>query len=137
MATILQAVIQYGPRLTLQPTTSIEGVAAWVSMRTSINKSEVAMVLSEVSEAILFYNRMGSPVKLNGVGTFSPSVDRSGTLSISLRPDMALKKGINSYGEYRGVMQNKSNAGLSNSALKELWDADHPDDPLLIPEASN
>lgn len=137
MATILQAVIQYGPRLDLQPTSSLEDVAAWVSMRTSVSKNEVAMVLSEISEAILFYNRMGKPVKLNGVGTFSPSVDRSGTLSINLRPDMALKKGINNSSEFRGVMQNKTNAGLTNEQLKQLWDADHPEDPLNIPQAGN
>ena len=137
MATILQAVIQYGPRLEFQPTTSLEDVATWVSMRTSINKSEVTMVLSEISEAILFYNLMGSPVKLNGVGTFSPSMDRGGMLNINFRPDMALKKGINNHGGYRGIVQNKARAGLTNEELKQLWDTDHPEDPLNIPAGSN
>ncbi len=133
MATILQAVNQYGPKLELRKTTSLEDVSNWVSMRTSINKGEVMMVLSEISEAILFYNLMGSPVKLNGVGIFAPSIDRAGTLNINMRPDVALKSGINNHGGYRGTVQNKNRAGISNAELKALWDADHPDDPLVIP----
>jgi len=134
MAHILQAVNQYGPKLDLQKTTALEDVGNWVSMRTSLNKSEVMMVLSEISEAILFYNLMGSPVKLNGVGIFAPSIDRSGTLNINVRLDVALKSGINNHGGYRGAIVNKSRAGLSNAELKELWDADHPEDPLVIPQ---
>lgn len=133
MATILQAVNQYGPKLELRKTTSLEDVSNWVSMRTSLNKGEVLMVLSEISEAILFYNLLGSPVKLNGVGIFAPSIDRAGTLNINMRPDVALKSGINNHGGYRGTVQNKNRAGISNAELKALWDADHPDDPLVIP----
>ncbi len=137
MATILQAVNQYGPKLELRKTTSLEDVSNWVSMRTSINKGEVMMVLSEISEAILFYNLMGSPVKLNGVGIFAPSIDRAGTLNINMRPDVALKSGINNHGGYRGNMQNKNRAGISNAELKALWDADHPEDPLVIPASES
>ena len=74
--------------------------------------------------------------KLNGVGTFTPSIDRSGTLNINVRPDVALKSGINNHGGYRGTVLNKNRAGLSNAELKELWDAEHPDDPLNIPQAA-
>lgn len=133
MATILQAINQYGPRLELQKTTTLEDVGNWISMRTSLNKHEVMMALGEISEAVLFYNLMGSPVKLNKVGIFSPSIDRDGKLKINARPDMALKSGINNHGGYRGPVMNKHRTGISNAELKALWDADHPEDPLVIP----
>ena len=45
---------------------------------------------------------------------------------------MALKKGMNGASAFDGRMNNRANIALSNEDLKELWDADHPDDPLEI-----
>jgi len=104
MATILQASTQYAPRLELRTTAQLEKIAEWMAMRTGLNKSEVMMVLQEVSEAIL-----------------------------NFRADMELKSGINAHNAYGGEVKNKANAGITNERLKELWDAEHPADPLVIP----
>jgi len=133
MATILQASTQYAPRLELRTTAQLEKIAEWMAMRTGLNKSEVMMVLQEVSEAILNFNKEGTPVKLPGVGTFTPSIDREGEYSINFRADMELKSGINAHNAYGGEVKNKANAGITNERLKELWDAEHPADPLVIP----
>lgn len=101
-------------------------------MRTGLNKSEVMMVLQEMNEATLYFNSQGTPVKLPGVGTFTPSIDREGTFKINFRADMGLKKGINAPGAYTGEVSNKNRIGLDNDGYKELWDADHPDDPLEV-----
>jgi hypothetical protein len=115
----LQAVNQNCPQFELQPITALEDVASWISIRTSINKSEVMMMLGEASEAILFYNVLGSPVKLKG-GHLHPSMDRSGLLAINFRADVILKTGINNHGGYHGTVINKKQAGSSNANLKEL-----------------
>ena len=130
MATLLQAIQAYGPKLTLNQTAGLDKIVEWMSSRTGLNKSEVMMVLQELSEGILFFNRQGTPVKLPGVGTFTPSINRKGTYKVNFRADQALKKGMNAPGAYDGRMQNRGNIGLSNEELKALWDADHPDDPL-------
>lgn len=132
MAKILQAVNAYGPKLTLNETAQLDRVVAWMSSRTGVNKSEAMMIIQEIHEAILFFNTQGTPVKLPGVGTFTPSIDRHGELKVNFRADNALKKGINKANEYVGRVANKSAAALSNAELKALWDADHPDDPLEI-----
>jgi len=132
MAKMLQAARVYGPKLDLNSTVQLGKVADWMAMRTGLNKSEIIMVLQEISEAILFYNEQGTPVKLPGVGTFRPSIDRHGKLKINLRADMALKNGINTTNAYTGDITNKNRIGLDNAGYKELWDADHPDDPLEI-----
>ncbi len=48
------------------------------------------------------------------------------------RADMDLKRGINAPDAYTGEVANKSRIGLDNDGYKELWDADHPDDPLEV-----
>ena len=119
-----------GGKLELNPTAQLDQVADWMAMRTGLNKSEVLMVLQEMNEAILYFNGQGTPVKLPGVGIFSPSIDRSGKYKINLRADAALRKGINAPDGYTGGMRHKNRIGLDNDGYKELWDADHPDDPL-------
>ena len=132
MARIVQAVNAYGPKLGLNPTAQLDRVASWMAMRTGLNKSEVMMVLQEMNEAILYFNNEGTPIKLPGVGTFTPSIDRNGKFKINFRADVALKNGINAPGAYQGTVRNKDRIGLDNAGYKELWDADHPDDPLEV-----
>jgi len=134
MATILQAVNQYGPKLELKPTAKLEKVAEWMSVRTGINKSEAMMVFQETSEAILYFCKEGQPVKIPGVGTFTPSISREGELIINFRADMELKNGINSPSAYGGVVVNQESVGWTNEKYKETWDAEHAANPLVIPE---
>jgi len=116
----------------LKPTANLEKVAEWVSMRTGLSKSEVMMVLQEMSEVILYFNKDGIPVKLPGVGTFTPSVDGEGTYNIGLRADVELKNGINDHNAYQGEVKNNEHVGWTNEQYKELWDTEHPADPLEI-----
>ncbi len=132
MSKLLQAVTQFGPRLDLQPTAQLDKVSEWMAMRTGLNKSEVMMVFQESSDAILNFCRDGKPVKIPGVGTFTPSLDRNGELNITFRADMALKNGMNDAGAYDGVITNKDRIGWTNEQYKEAWDAEHPDDLLEL-----
>jgi len=132
MAIIMQAVNIYGPKLELRPTAKLDQVADWMAMRTGLNKSEVMMVLQELSEATLYFNNQGTPVKLVGVGIFTPSINREGELKINFRADRALKVGINAPGVYIGEVRNKDRIDLDNAGYKELWDAENPDDPLEV-----
>jgi len=59
-------------------------------------------------------------------------MDREGTINIGFRADTALKNGLNAPGAFRGGVANKANIGIENARLKELWDKDHPGDPLNI-----
>jgi len=81
---------------------------------------------------ILAFNMRGVPVKIPGVGIFSPSIDRAGTLRINLRNAPALRKGSNAPDAYKGEIKNAECIGLDNAGYEALWDPDHPDDPLEI-----
>jgi nucleoid DNA-binding protein len=132
MAKIVQAVNAYGPRLDLHPTVGLDRVSELSAMRTGLNKSEVMMSMQEFGDVILYFVRDGTPVKLPGLGIFTPSIDREGNLSINFRADPSLKKGIETLSDYVGQMTHRENIGIDNAKYKALWDADHPDDPLEI-----
>jgi len=119
-------------KLDLNETAELEKVVGWMSSRTGVNSSEVKMVLEELHEGIIFYGAQGTPVKLPGVGIFTPYIDRDGTFKIGFRADPELKRAINVAGRYEGRMKLEGNIGITNEALKELWDTDHPDDLLEI-----
>lgn len=64
-----------------------------------------------MNEAILFFNSQGTPIKLPGVGTFAPSIDRNGKFRINFQAYVALKNGINAPGAYKGEMQRPHQPG--------------------------
>lgn len=132
MATLIQAIQAYGPRLTLRPMAQLDEIADWMAMRTGVNKSEAMMLLQELNEAILYHNRRGTPVKLPGIGIFSPSIKRDGDYRINVRVDSMLKNGINTTDIYIGEMSQRDHIGFSNEDYKVMWDTDHPDDLLQL-----
>jgi hypothetical protein len=72
------------------------------------------------------------PVKLPGLGTFTPVMNRQGEVRLHFRPEPALKKELNDLDKYGGTIRNKRRIKWDDAAYKELWDAEHPDDPLEI-----
>jgi nucleoid DNA-binding protein len=132
MAQLFRAVKAYGPRLELSETAQIDDLVMYMTQRTSLNRSEVYMVLYEIHEALLHFNRRGQPVKLPGIGTFTPVMDRHGTIRIRFRPVVELKKGINNLYAYWGKIVNKRRMKWTDADYKQQWDADHPDDPLAV-----
>jgi hypothetical protein len=132
MAKLLQAVVKYGPRIDLMSTVGLKDISDDIARRTGLNKSEIMSMLQEVGEVILDFTRDGRGVKFPGVGTFTPSIDRDGCLSVNFRLEQALKDGLNAKDFFRGEIKNRENLKIGNEKLKLLWDAEHPDDPLEL-----
>ena len=63
-----------------------------MAMRTGVNQSEALMLLQELNEAIVYFNRQRHRLKLLGIGIFSPNVDRKGNIRINLHADSKLKR---------------------------------------------
>ena len=133
MAKLLQAITAYGPRLDLNKTAQMPQITEYIASRTGLNKSEISMVLQELNEAIIFFGKNGTPIKLPDVGIFTPSINREGQFSLGFRADMSLKNGLNNAGAYQGRMINKENIGKTNAEFKAIWDQAHPTDLLELP----
>jgi hypothetical protein len=132
MAKLFRAVKAYGPRLKLGKTAQIDDLVDYMARRTGLNQSEVYMVLYEIHDALIYFHSEGQPVKLPGIGTFTPVMDRRGEIHIRFRPVVALKKAINNLSSYYGTILNKRRMKWTDEAYKQQWDADHPDDPLEL-----
>jgi hypothetical protein len=84
----------------------------------------------ELRDHIIEFNRAGRAVKVDGLGTFSPSIELDGTLNIIFRPDPALNHGINMPGTFTGTIINREYIGKTGDELIQQWNEDHPDDQV-------
>jgi hypothetical protein len=134
MARLVQAAKRYGPQPNYSATVGIDTLSTWLASTSGLNASAVRMVLSELSHGILFFNRIGAPVAIPGLGRFRPTLGRDGRFRIKVATNQSLNNGINGRGAYAGTLRNAERIGWTNAQYKALWDAEHPDDPLEIPE---
>ena len=130
MANLLQAIGAYRPKLVLGKSVKMKRLVEFISSRTGLNKGEIQIVLSELSETVTFFNKQGQGVKLEGLGTYLPGIDTKGTISISHRLDSSIKDALNAKGAYLGDINNRENIGKTNEEYIQMWNADHPDDPV-------
>ena len=131
MAKLIQAVHEFGPRLALARTAQTPEIAEVIASRTSMNVGEVQNALSEFKAALLFFAKQGSPVKLEGLGTFTPTIDLEGALDVAFRLDVSIDGALNAAGAFKGDVINRENIGKTSADLKALWNTAHPSD--LIP----
>ncbi|MBN1311473.1 MAG: hypothetical protein JXB30_08645 [Anaerolineae bacterium] len=130
MAVMIQAVSAYGPRVERTHTVQTREVAEYVAARTSLNRGEIENVLRELNEAIAFFAKQGSAVKLGGVGIFSPSINLKGILDVGFRLDSSIDAALNIPGAFTGSIIRRENVGKSVEELKAMWNEEHPDDPI-------
>jgi len=131
MAKLIQAVGTYGPRVEVARTVQTRQIAEYIASRTSLNRGEIEGILRELNEAITFFTKQGDAVKLENVGTFTPTIDLGGVLDVGFRLDTSIDGALNAPGAFTGEVANRENVGKSSADLKQLWNTAHPDD--LIP----
>jgi hypothetical protein len=69
-------------------------------------------------------------VKVEGLGTYTPTIKLDGTLGVGHRADIAIKRALNVPGEFDGDIENRENVGKTSDDLIAMWNEDHPDDPV-------
>ena len=131
MAKLIQAIGTYGPRVEVTRTVQTRQIAEYIAGRTSLNRGEIEGTLRELNEAIVFFAKQGQAVKLEGVGTFTPTIDLVGVLDVGFRLDTSIDGALNASGAFTGEVSNRGNIGKSSADLKQLWNNAHPAD--LIP----
>jgi len=133
MAGLLKAVRAYGPRIDLNKTADPLEVVEYISERTGLNRGEIRLVLDELHDTVLWFNKRGIPVKLEGLGHYTPFMKVGGTIRIVHRLDSALRREINKEQVFKGVVINNENRTKTVEELVELWNTDHPDDLVVLP----
>ncbi len=133
MAYLVTALKILGPQLVYGRTIELEELAEWTAGRSGLTDEEVERVLVALRSAVIHYCRGGAAVRLPGLGRFRPSIDPAGRIRMRIVPDASLSRALRNPKAYRGEIRNRANMGLSDADLKRLWDAEHPEDPLVLP----
>jgi ribosome-interacting GTPase 1 len=130
MAHRIAAINAYRPRIDLGNTVQNDELVRYMADRSNVNKSMVALIVGQMSDAIIFFNAAGRGVKLEGLGTYLPGIDLDGTFNIEHRLDKTIKNGLNANNIFTGAIKFRENIGKTPDELVALWNKDHPDDPV-------
>lgn len=130
MAKMIQAYQAYSPRVKIQRMVEVDEVVRYISDRTGLNRSELLFALMEMHDCLYNYLRTGYSVRLPGLGSFAPAVDKNGSFSINHRPDKELTANLNNPNEYLGSIRNKDMIGKTEEDYIERWNEEHPDDKI-------
>lgn len=134
MAPRIKAVNAYRPRIEQGNTVQKPEWLRAVSRATSLVEGTVDQAIKELRDQTIEYCRAGRAVKIEGLGTFSPSIDLEGNLAISFRPDTAFANGLNVPGVFSGTILNREYIGSTSEELISKWNEDHPDDQVVSPD---
>jgi hypothetical protein len=85
-------------------------------------------VLYELHDCLVFHTQSGYSVRLEGLGTFAPTINRDGGFRLNYRPDkrLVVKLGL----DFRGDIRNKQMIGKSSEEFIVRWNEEHPEDPV-------
>ena len=132
MAPRIKAVNAYRPRIEQGNTVQKPELIRAVSRATGIVEGTLDQSIKELRDQVIEFNRAGRAVKVDGLGTFSPSIDLEGNLSISFRPDPAFANGLNVPGIFTGTVINRENIGKTSEELVIKWNEAYPEDPVVF-----
>lgn len=130
MAKEVQAVRAYTPRVVHGQLIEMSMLTQAIAARTSFNTGAVLNMLYEFKEVLIEYALSGFPVRLEGLGIFSPTVNKDGEFDLNYRTDVYLKSELNKRRAYRGEMKNRDMIGKSMDDMIERWNREHPDDMI-------
>ena len=114
----LKDVVPFFPKIVLGKTTTKTELVEHIKERTGMHKSDVVGMLAELEDTLLHFLSMGRPVKLEGIGTFSPSIKLDGTIKINFRINKRLQERLNMSGAFTGEIKNKENIGKTMAELE-------------------
>jgi hypothetical protein len=109
-------------------------VVKFLGIGLSVDGGMVSKMLSELYTVLQYHCTMGQPVKLDGLGTFTPTLSLDGTFNMAFRPDKKVKSALNTPYGFRGEIKNKEMIGKTQADIIDRWNEEHPDDPVAKPK---
>ncbi|MCE7918306.1 MAG: hypothetical protein DPW21_07595 [Anaerolineae bacterium] len=130
MASRIKAINAYMPDIKLGKRAELNDLVEFIARSTGLNESTIRQVLIELRDTVVFFNLRGQPVQLEGLGTYTPTIDLEGAINVGHRADTYIKGHLNAAGAFKGDIMRRENIGKSGDDLVAIWNADHPDDPV-------
>lgn len=133
MARKITAIRMYRPEIERGKTRQMPEIIRQIARGTSLNEGSIRYVIYELRDAILNAHHAGQAVKVEGLGTFTPTIRMGGEFDILFRPDPAMLRALNDRTQFSAKILNRANIGKNADDLVAQWNADHPED--LVDEA--
>lgn len=134
MATLIQAVSAYRPRVNTNRIVDLDELAARLARGSLVTQSIARMVLSDLADELMYLLRTGAAVRIPGIGVFRPEVRLDGEMHTVVRLDAKLRRNLAHVNDFAGEIERRELIGIDIDALKARWDGEHPEDPLELPE---
>lgn len=133
MASKLTAIAAYRPRIKKLTPADVKDIAKFVAGRNGMNEGDVQRAILELRDALEFFLTRGAPVKLPGLGSFTPSLNLKGRVKVNLKVDRELLSELNKDAEgFKGTIVNKDNIEKTVDDLVAIWNEEHPDDLVAV-----
>jgi hypothetical protein len=127
MARKITAIRKYRPEIKRVRTRQTRHLVEDIARTTGLNEGTIRYVVYELRDAMLMAHRTGQAVKIEGLGTFTPTIRMDGNFDILFRPDVEMLRQLNNSDFYATIL-NKANIGKSAQELVAQWNKEHPDD---------
>jgi hypothetical protein len=132
MAHRIKAINAYRPRVEQGNTVQKPELIRALSRATSLVEGSVDQTMKELRDQLIEYCRTGRAVKVEGLGTWTPTIGLDGTLDIQYRPDPAFSYGLNIPGVFTGTILNREYIGSTSEDLVTRWNEDNPEDIVTL-----
>ncbi len=130
MARKITAIRKFRPEIKRERTLQTRQVVEDIAQHTGLNTGEVLFVTYELRDTILMAHRTGRAVKIEGLGTFTPTIRMDGTLDILFRPEPEILRQLNDRTKFYAKILNKKSIKKSVDELYAQWDEEYPDNPV-------
>lgn len=126
----ITAIRKYRPEIKRDRTRQMPQIIADIARSSALNEGSIRHVVYELRDAILMAHRAGQAVKIEGLGTFTPTVRIDGSFDILFRPDPEMLRQLNDRTRFHAKILNRASIGKSADDMVARWNAEHPDDPV-------
>ena len=130
MATKIAAINYYRPRVVQGRNVEINELVGYLSGRTGLNEGEIRYVVTEMRDALTYFSTQGRGLRLEGLGIWRADIALTGEFRVLYRADRWLINALNAPRRFQGEIANRQYIGFSSAALVELWNTEHPEDPV-------
>jgi len=121
---------RYRPEIKRAPTLQTPDVIREMCRSTTLSEGAIYNVVYQMQKVILTAHRVGQAVKIDGLGTFTPTIRMDGRFDILFRPDPDMLRQLNDGTKFHAKILNQSNIGKSAADLVAQWNVEHPDDSV-------
>jgi hypothetical protein len=128
LASKITAIRKYRPEIKRMPTMQMDELMEQMVLRTGLTKGEIYHVAYELCDALLSAHRDGRAVKVDGLGTFTPTIRANGKVDTVFRSEPALRRQLNNETRFYAKILNKASIGKSADELVVRWNEEHPED---------